>query len=70
MLIDCVVFKIQRGIGTGYWIVSIVAEIVLGIVVAMIASWFSRCREFRADAGGAALAGRDNMIAALQRLSD
>ena len=68
MLIDRVVFKIQRGIGPGYWIGSIVAEIVLGIVASMIASWFSRRREFRADAGGAELAGRDNMIAALQRL--
>jgi heat shock protein HtpX len=68
MLIDRVVFKIQRGIGPGYLIGSIVAEIVLGIVAAMIASWFSRRREFRADAGGAELAGRDNMIAALQRL--
>ena len=68
MLIDRVVFKIQRGIGPGYWIGSIVAEIVLGIVAAMIASWFSRRREFHADAGGAKLAGRENMIAALQRL--
>ncbi|NNE63112.1 MAG: protease HtpX, partial [Gammaproteobacteria bacterium] len=57
MLIDRVVFRIERGIGPGFWIGSIVAEIVLGIVAAMIAAWFSRRREFRADAGGANLAG-------------
>ena len=69
MLVDKAVFRIERGIGPGYWIGSIVAEIVLGIVAAMIAAWFSRRREFRADAGGASLAGRGKMIAALQRLS-
>ncbi len=68
MLVDRAVFRIERGIGPGYWIGSIVAEIVLGIVAAMIAAWFSRRREFRADAGGASLASRGKMIAALQRL--
>lgn len=68
MMIDRVVFKIERGVGPGYWIGSIVAEVVLGIVAAVIAAWFSRRREFRADAGGAKLAGKANMIAALQRL--
>ncbi|MBT8436725.1 MAG: protease HtpX, partial [Gammaproteobacteria bacterium] len=68
MLVDRAVFRIERGLGPGYWIGSIVAEIVLGIVAAMIAAWFSRRREFRADAGGASLAGRGKMIAALQRL--
>lgn len=68
ILVDRVIFKIERGIGPGYWIGSIVAEIVLGIVAAMIASWFSRRREYRADEGGAKLAGRLKMIAALQRL--
>jgi heat shock protein HtpX len=68
MLVDRAVFRIERGLGPGYWIGSIVAEIVLGIVAAMIAAWFSRRREFRADAGGANLAGRSKMIAALQRL--
>ena len=68
MLVDRMVLRIERGIGPGFWIGSIVAEIVLGIVAAMIAAWFSRRREFRADAGGASLAGRGNMIAALQRL--
>ena len=69
MLVDRLLFRIERGIGPGFWIGSIVAEIVLGIVAAMIAAWFSRRREFRADAGGAQLAGRGKMIAALQRLA-
>lgn len=68
MLIDRAIFKIERGIGPGYWIGSIVAEMVLGIVAAIIASWFSRRREFRADIGGAELAGRQKMIDALKRL--
>ncbi len=68
ILIDRVVFRIERGIGPGFWIGSIVAEIILGILAAIIASWFSRRREYRADAGGARLAGRGKMISALQRL--
>ncbi|MDH3386455.1 MAG: protease HtpX [Gammaproteobacteria bacterium] len=68
IMVDRVIFRIERGIGPGYWIGSIVAEIILGIVAAMIASWFSRHREYRADAGGAALAGRGKMVAALERL--
>jgi heat shock protein HtpX len=67
-LVDRAVFKIERGIGPGYFIGSIIAELVLGILAAMIAMWFSRRREFRADAGGARLAGRDKMVAALRRL--
>jgi heat shock protein HtpX len=66
--IDRIVFKEERGLGPGYFIGSIVAEIVLGILAAIIAMWFSRQREFRADAGGARLAGRDKMVAALKRL--
>lgn len=50
------------------WIVMIVLEIVFGIIGMFVVAWFSRAREFRADAGGAALAGRQNMIAALRRL--
>ena len=69
MLIDRAIFRIERGVGPGFWVGSIIAEIVLGIVAAMIAAWFSRRREFRADAGGAQLAGRGSMIAALQRLA-
>ena len=68
IMIDRVVFRIERGVGPGFWIGSIVAEIVLGILAAMIAAWFSRRREFRADAGGAELAGRGKMIGALDRL--
>ena len=68
ILIDRVVFKIQRGIGPGYFIGSIIAELILGIVAAVIASWFSRKREYRADFGGAKLAGKQNMFNALKRL--
>lgn len=57
-----------RGFGPGYWIATIAAEIVFGIVATVIVMWFSRWREFRADAGSAGLAGREKMIAALQRL--
>jgi heat shock protein HtpX len=58
----------SSGPGIGYWVTSIVAEIVLGILASMIVMWFSRQREFRADAGGARLAGRGKMIAALEAL--
>jgi heat shock protein HtpX len=67
-VIDRMIFKTERGHGPGYWITVIVAEIVLGILATMIVMWFSRYREFRADAGGAQLAGRNQMIAALERL--
>ena len=67
-MIDRVVFKVERGYGPGYWIGSIFAQVILGILASIIAAWFSRRREYRADAGGAALAGREKMIAALQRL--
>ena len=66
--VDRVVFKTERGHGPGFWIVAIVAQILLGILASIVVLWFSRQREFRADAGGARLAGRDNMVAALQRL--
>lgn len=66
--VDRVVFKNERGHGPAFWISTIVAELVLGILASMIVMWFSRQREFRADAGGAQLAGRQKMIAALQRL--
>jgi heat shock protein HtpX len=67
-VVDRVVFKTERGHGPAFWITTIVAEIVLAILASVIVMWFSRRREFRADAGGAALAGREKMIAALQRL--
>ena len=66
--VDRVVFKTERGYGLGYYAVTIVAEIVLGILASMIVMWFSRYREYRADAAGAQLAGSSSMIAALQRL--
>jgi len=67
-VVDRVVFRTERGYGPGFFITSIVAQIVLGILASMIVMWFSRQREFRADYGGAKLAGRDKMIRALERL--
>ena len=68
-LVDRVVLKNDRdSLGIGYWVTSIAAELVLGILASIIVMWFSRRREFRADAGGAQLAGRDRMVSALQRL--
>lgn len=66
--VDRVVFKTEQGHGPAYFITSIFAQIVLGILASVIVMWFSRQREYRADAGGAKLAGRDKMIAALERL--
>jgi len=68
-VVDRVVFKTQRGTGPAYFIVSIIAQIFLSIIASMIVAWFSRRREFIADAGGADLAGRQKMIAALRRLN-
>jgi len=67
-VVDRVVFKTERGYGPAYYITSILAQIVFGILASAIVMYFSRMREFRADAGGANLAGRDKMIAALRRL--
>lgn len=67
-VVDRVVFKTERGYGPAYFITSIVAQIFLSILASMIVMWFSRRREFRADAGGASLAGRQKMIAALEAL--
>ena len=67
-VVDRVIFKVERGHGPAFWITAIVAEIVLGILASIIVMWFSRRREFRADAGGAQLAGSHKMIAALQAL--
>ena len=67
-VVDRVVFKTERGYGPAYYITSIVAQIFLSIIASVIVMWFSRRREFRADAGGASLAGRGKMIAALQAL--
>jgi heat shock protein HtpX len=67
-LVDRTVFRSENGRGPAYFISVIAAEIVLGILASMIVAWFSRYREFRADRGGAHLAGKQNMIGALERL--
>jgi heat shock protein HtpX len=67
-IVDRVVFKVERGQGPAFFITVIVAQIVLGVLASIVVMWFSRLREFRADAGGATLAGRGKMIAALERL--
>jgi len=69
-LVDKVVFKTERGQGPAFFVTMIVAELVLGVLASMIVMWFSRQREFRADAGGASLAGRQHMISALRRLGN
>lgn len=59
----------EGGLGSvGYWVVVFVLQLTLGMLALLIVMWFARKREFRADAGGAELAGRDKMIAALERL--
>jgi heat shock protein HtpX len=67
-IVDKVVFKNERGHGPAFWITTIVAELVLGFLALMIVMWFSRHREFRADSGGARLAGRMSMVGALEAL--
>lgn len=68
-LVDRVVFRNERGPGVGYYVTTIVLDLVLGVVAAMIVAWFSRHREYRADAGAALLMGRKQpMINALARL--
>jgi heat shock protein HtpX len=66
--VDRVVFRNEEGHGPAFWVTTIIAELVLGLFATMIVMWFSRQREFRADAGGAKLAGRQSMIGALERL--
>ena len=66
--VDRVILKNESGLGLGFRVTTIVAQIVLGILASTIVMWFSRRREFAADAAGADLAGRDKMIAALERL--
>ena len=68
-IVDKAVFRTERGIGPGYYITVIVSQIVFGILASIIVMWFSRQREFRADAGSAGLLGTPRpMIAALTRL--
>ncbi|MGQ0430448.1 MAG: protease HtpX [Gammaproteobacteria bacterium] len=67
-IVDKVVFKNERGHGPAFWITTMAAELVLAFLATMIVMWFSRQREFRADSGGARLAGRHHMIGALEAL--
>lgn len=67
-VVDRVVFKNERGYGIGYYVTEFVAQIVLGILASLLVMWFSRYREFRADAGGANLASKTKMINALKAL--
>ena len=68
MIVDRVVLRNERGFGIGYFVTSIIAQILLGILASAVVAWFSRRREFKADAAGAELAGRNNMINALDAL--
>jgi heat shock protein HtpX len=67
--VDRVVFKTERGVGIGFYVTVIVSQIVFGVLASIIVAWFSRRREFRADAGSARLLGTPQpMVAALARL--
>ena len=68
-MVDKIVFKTERGTGPAFFVTMIIAELVLGVLASIIVMWFSRKREFRADRGGASLAGKQNMIGALERLA-
>ena len=67
-IVDRTVFRSEEGRGPAFFVTVILSELVLGVLASIIVLWFSRQREFRADRGGARLAGRDSMIAALERL--
>lgn len=67
-VIDRAVFRTEEGHGPAYFITSLIAQLVLGVLATIIVMWFSRQREFRADAGSAKISGKNKMIAALQRL--
>jgi heat shock protein HtpX len=67
-VVDRVVLQNERGHGAGYFLAQMVAQIALGFLATMLVMWFSRYREFKADAGGAKLAGRGKMIGALRAL--
>ncbi|MDG2088058.1 MAG: protease HtpX [Arenicellaceae bacterium] len=66
--IDRVIFKNANGHGIGFWVGMIVSQMVFGALASMVVAYFSRIREFRADSGGAHLAGKQKMIDALERL--
>ncbi len=65
---DRMIFKNERGEGIGFFVSSMIAQLLLGVLANMVVMWFSRYREFHADTGGAQLAGKQKMIAALERL--
>ena len=67
-IIDRAIFKTERGHGPAYWFTTIIAQLVLGILASAIVMWFSRHREYRADAEAASLEGKQKMISALERL--
>ena len=67
-VVDRAVFKTERGYGPAYYVVQMISQIALSILASMLVMWFSRHREFHADAGGARLAGKEKMIGALQAL--
>jgi heat shock protein HtpX len=66
--VDKIIFKTERGTGPAFFVTMIIAELVLGVLASIIVMWFSRQREFRADAGAAKLSSSSKMIAALERL--
>ena len=66
--VDRVVLRNERDHGFGFFVTTLVAQVLFGIVASIIVMWFSRQREFRADSGGARLSGREKMIAALEKL--
>ncbi len=69
MIIDRAIFKTERGVGPGFYVTVIISQILFGLLASMVVAWFSRRREFRADAGSAGLLGSPRpMIAALTRL--
>jgi heat shock protein HtpX len=67
-LVDRTVFRSEDGRGPAYFITVLLSELLLGVLASMVVLWFSRQREFRADAGGARLAGTHNMVDALEQL--
>jgi len=68
-VVDRIVFKTEKGVGPGYYVTVFVCEIVFGILASIIVAWFSRQREFRADAGAASFLGNPRpMVSALRRL--
>jgi len=66
--VDKVVFKTRQGTGPAFFITMIISELLLGVLASIVVMWFSRQREYRADFGGGQLAGKQKMIAALQRI--